>query len=210
MIERNYSLNVEGKKRALVDKVLDENCSPLVVLRYDQGVVLATINPFSGNPFSGIKKIREVYPGIVLGATGEIVALDMVYERAVHTAYYGELVLSQKDVKADQIAKEIARVIWQNFVSAGYRPIVCEFVMTDGDAVLTVSYDGSWEEVGDWAVLASESKREAIETQLSESDLAKQKKDHFGSAATLSEATELVYKILGKKNIELISLAKRR
>lgn len=162
MLNIGYTPDIEKQRRGMVESVLNE-AKPLIVLRCQTGVLLATPNP------SSIRKIREVFPDIVGGIVGEISDLDQCFHWLVNLSHWRQLQYSKQDVKALPLALAIVKEISSVFGNITIRPLRIELVLVSAGldaSILTVSYDGSIREDKNFTVLGSKSNKKIIEEKL--------------------------------------------
>ncbi len=151
-----------GNRRAYVDAQLAQG-SPVVALAYRDGVVLATFQ-------RGIPKLYEVYDRIALGGVGHPADLEALRGAALDMAHVEGFNRSPADVTAMRVIKYgLAPVIKRAYEELFRAPLIARVLLAQvgarwgQDALMTVDYDGSFEEVPGRAALApSEPARQAI------------------------------------------------
>ncbi len=151
-----------GNRRAYVDAQLLQG-SPVVALAYRDGVVLVTFQ-------RGISKLYEVYDRIALGGVGHPADLEALRAAALDMAHVEGFNRSPADVTAMRLIKYgLAPLIKRAYEELFRAPLIARVLLAQvgarwgQDALMTVDYDGSFEEVSGRAVLApSEPARQAI------------------------------------------------
>ncbi|MEW6681548.1 MAG: hypothetical protein AB1451_01290 [Nitrospirota bacterium] len=143
-----------GNRRAYVDAQLAQG-SPVVALSYRDGVVLATFQ-------RGIPKLYEVYDRIALGGVGHPADLEALRAAALDMAHVEGFNRSPADVTAMRLIKyglaPLAKRAYEELFRA---PLIARVLLAQvgarwgQDVLMTLDYDGTFEETVGRAVLAA-------------------------------------------------------
>lgn len=192
-----FTTQIEEHKRGLAEKILGDSF-PLVVTTYNKGVLFLTPSPLH----TLFKKVREVFPGIVLAGIGEVATLNNYFQQAVNIAYYQELMFSPEDTNVNRIVLQLSAMLGNIFNDARLRPAVVGFILVSlkpTPCIFTLSYDGSIKEDSDYAVLSSGNRQE---------ELIQQFGSLFDPGMTLEEAAQNYLRIFTpqKEHLEVAIL----
>ena len=155
MYEEPYRwVEAVGNRRQYLDEQFKLG-SPVVALTYDGGILLTTVS-------KGTPKLYEIYDRLALGGMGHPTDLEKLRFSLLEMAHVEGFNRSPSDVTGSRLVKYgIAPVIKQAFEEVYKAPfIVCILVAELGqkpekDALLTINYDGTFEEMTGCAVLAA-------------------------------------------------------
>ena len=129
--------------------------SPVVALTYDRGILLTTVS-------KGTPKLYEIYDRIALGGMGHPADLEKLRFSLLEMAHVEGFNRSPSDVTGSRLVKYgIAPVIKQAFEEVFKAPFIVQILLAElgqkpeKDSLLTIHYDGSFEETNEIAVLAA-------------------------------------------------------
>jgi proteasome alpha subunit len=143
-----------GNRRAYVDAQLEQG-SPVAALAYRDGVVLATFQ-------RGIPKLYEVYDRIALAGVGHPADLEALRAAALDMAHVEGFNRSPADVTAMRLIKYgLAPLVKRAYEELFRAPLMAKVLLAQlgprwgQDVLMTLDYDGTFEEVAGRAALAS-------------------------------------------------------
>jgi len=143
-----------GNRRAYVDAQLAQG-SPVVALAYRDGVVLATFQ-------RGIPKLYEVYDRIALGGVGHPADLEALRAAALDMAHVEGFNRSPADVTTMRLIKYgLAPLVKRAYEELFRAPLMARVLVAQvgprwgQDVLMTLDYDGTFEEAAGRAALAS-------------------------------------------------------
>ena len=129
--------------------------SPVVALTYDGGILLMTVS-------KGTPKLYEIYDRLALGGMGHPTDLEKLRFSLLEMAHVEGFNRSPSDVTGSRLVKYgVAPVIKQAFEEVYKAPFIVRILVAElgqkpeKDALLTINYDGTFEEVTGHAVLAA-------------------------------------------------------
>lgn len=157
MYEEPYRwVEAVGNRRTYLDEQFKQG-SPVVGLSYDGGILLATVS-------KGTPKLYEIYDRIALGGMGHPADLEKLRFSLLEMAHTEGFNRSPSDVTGARLVKYgVAPVIKQAFEEVYKAPFILKIVLAElghkpgKDALLTVNYDGTFEDTAGCAVLAATS-----------------------------------------------------
>ena len=157
MYEEPYRwVEAVGNRRQYLDEQFKQG-SPVVALTYDGGILLTTVS-------KGTPKLYEIYDRLALGGMGHPTDLEKLRFSLLEMAHVEGFNRSPSDVTGARLIKYgIAPVIKQAFEEVYKAPFIVRILVAElgqkpgKDALLTINYDGTFEEVTDHAVLAATS-----------------------------------------------------
>ena len=155
MYEEPYRwVEAVGNRRQYLDEQFKQG-SPVVALTYDGGILLTTLS-------KGTPKLYEIYDRLALGGMGHPTDLEKLRFSLLEMAHVEGFNRSPSDVTGSRLVKYgIAPVIKQAFEEVYKAPFIVRFLVAElgqkpeKDALLTINYDGTFEETTDRAVLAA-------------------------------------------------------
>lgn len=155
MYEEPYRwVEAVGNRRSYLDEQFRQG-SPVVGLVYDGGILLTTVS-------KGTSKLYEIYDRIALGGMGHPADLEKLRFSLLEMAHTEGFNRSPSDVTGSRLVKYgIAPVIKQAFEEVYKAPFIVRILLAElgqkpeKDALLTINYDGTFEELKDYAVLAA-------------------------------------------------------
>ena len=143
-----------GNRRTYLDEQFKQG-SPVVALSYDAGILLATVS-------KGTPKLYEIYDRIALGGMGHPADLEKLRFSLLEMAHTEGFNRSPSDVTGSRLVKYgVAPVIKQAFEEVYKAPFILKLLLAElghkaaKDALLTINYDGTFEETTGCAVLAA-------------------------------------------------------
>jgi proteasome alpha subunit len=163
MYEEPYRwVEAVGNRRQYLDEQFKQG-SPVVALTYDGGILLTTVS-------KGTPKLYEIYDRLALGGMGHPTDLEKLRFSLLEMAHVEGFNRSPSDVTGSRLIKYgIAPVIKQAFEEVYKAPFIVRILVAElgqkpeKDALLTINYDGTFEEVTGHAVLAATT---AIQTKM--------------------------------------------
>lgn len=155
MYEEPYRwVEAVGNRRTYLDEQFRQG-SPVVALSYDSGILLATVS-------RGTPKLYEIYDRIALGGMGHPADLEKLRFSLLEMAHTEGFNRSPSDVTGSRLVKYgVAPVIKQAFEEVYKAPFILKILLAElgqkpeKDALLTINYDGTFEETTTCAVLAA-------------------------------------------------------
>jgi proteasome alpha subunit len=183
MYEEPYRwVEAVGNRRQYLDEQFKQG-SPVVALTYDGGILLTTVS-------KGTPKLYEIYDRLALGGMGHPTDLEKLRFSLLEMAHVEGFNRSPSDVTGSRLVKYgIAPVIKQAFEEVYKAPFIVRILVAElglkpeKDALLTINYDGSFEESTGDAVLAASS---AVQT-----NMLAYLKDQRPTTLSLEQAMEL-------------------
>ena len=155
MYEEPYRwVEAVGNRRTYLDEQFRQG-SPVVALAYDGGILLTTVS-------KGTPKLYEIYDRIALGGMGHPADLEKLRFSLLEMAHTEGFNRSPSDVTGSRLVKYgIAPVIKQAFEEVYKAPFIVRILLAElgqkpeKDTLLTINYDGTFEELKNYAVLAA-------------------------------------------------------
>ena len=155
MYEEPYRwVEAVGNRRTYLDEQFKQG-SPVVALAYDSGIALVTVS-------KGTPKLYEIYDRIALGGLGHPADLEKLRFSLLEMAHTEGFNRSPSDVTGSRLVKYgIAPVIKQAFEEVYKAPFILKVLLAElgqkprKDTLLTINYDGTFEETTGCAVLAA-------------------------------------------------------
>lgn len=155
MYEEPYRwVEAVGNRRQYLDEQFKQG-SPVVALTYDEGILLTTVS-------KGTPKLYEIYDRLALGGMGHPTDLEKLRFSLLEMAHVEGFNRSPSDVTGSRLVKYgIAPVIKQAFEEVYKAPFIVRILVAElgqkpeKDALLTINYDGTFEETTGRAVLAT-------------------------------------------------------
>jgi proteasome alpha subunit len=155
MFEEPYRwVEAVGNRRYYLDEQFKLG-SPVIALSYSDGVLLLTVS-------RGTPKLYEIYDRIALGGMGHPADLEKLRFSLLEMAHLEGFNRSPSDVTGGRLMKYgLAPVIKQAFEEVYKAPFIVKILLAeigsrpDRDVLLTIDYDGSFEEAARFAVLAA-------------------------------------------------------
>jgi proteasome alpha subunit len=183
MYEEPYRwVEAVGNRRTYLDEQFKQG-SPVVALSYDGGILLATVS-------KGTPKLYEIYDRIALGGMGHPADLEKLRFNLLEMAHTEGFNRSPSDVTAGRLVKYgVAPVIKQAFEEVYKAPFILKVLLAElgskpeKDALLTINYDGTFEEIKGSAVLAA--------TAAVQQEMTSYLRRETGSRPTLAQAVPL-------------------
>lgn len=157
MYEEPYRwVEAVGNRRTYLDEQFKQG-SPVVAVTYDAGIVLTTVS-------KGTPKLYEIYDRIALGGMGHPADLEKLRFSLLEMAHTEGFNRSPSDVTGARLVKYgVAPVIKQAFEEVYKAPFIVKILLAElgqkpaKDVLLTINYDGTFEETTGCAVLAATS-----------------------------------------------------
>ena len=154
MYEEPYRwIEAVGNRRQYLDDQFRQG-SPIIALSYDQGILLLTVS-------RGTPKLYEIYDRIALGGMGHPADLEKLRFNLLDMAHLEGFNRSPSDVTGARLLKYgLAPTIKQAFEEIFKAPFITKILLaelgntTERDQFLRIDYDGSFEELSRYAVLA--------------------------------------------------------
>jgi proteasome alpha subunit len=155
MYEEPYRwVEAVGNRRQYLDEQFKQG-SPVVALTYEGGILLTTVS-------KGTPKLYEIYDRLALGGMGHPTDLEKLRFSLLEMAHLEGFNRSPSDVTGSRLMKYgIAPVIKQAFEEVYKAPFIVRILVAElgqkpeKDALLTINYDGTFEETTGRAVLAA-------------------------------------------------------
>jgi len=155
MYEEPYRwVEAVGNRRQYLDDQLKQG-SPVVALTYEGGILLTTVS-------KGTPKLYEIYDRLALSGMGHPTDLERLRFSLLEMAHVEGFNRSPSDVTGSRLVKYgIAPVIKQAFEEVYKAPFIVRILVAElgqkpeKDALLTINYDGTFEETTARAVLAA-------------------------------------------------------
>jgi proteasome alpha subunit len=163
MYEEPYRwVEAVGNRRQYLDEQFKQG-SPVVALTYEGGILLTTVS-------KGTPKLYEIYDRLALGGMGHPTDLEKLRFSLLEMAHVEGFNRSPSDVTGSRLVKYgIAPVIKQAFEEVYKAPFIVRILVAElgqkpeKDALLTINYDGTFEETTGRAVLATTA---AVQTKM--------------------------------------------
>lgn len=163
MYEEPYRwVEAVGNRRQYLDEQFKQG-SPVVGLTYAGGILLTTVS-------KGTPKLYEIYDRLALGGMGHPTDLEKLRFNLLEMAHVEGFNRSPSDVTGSRLVKYgIAPVIKQAFEEVYKAPFIVRILVAElgqkpeKDALLTINYDGTFEETTGRAVLAA---GQAVQTKM--------------------------------------------
>ena len=157
MYEEPYRwVEAVGNRRTYLDEQFRQG-SPVAVLTYDGGILLTTVS-------KGTPKLYEIYDRIALGGMGHPADLEKLRFSLLEMSHIEGFNRSPSDVTGARLVKYgVAPVIKQAFEEVYKAPFIVKLLVAElgqkpaKDALLTINYDGRFEEATGCAALAATS-----------------------------------------------------
>jgi len=157
MYEEPYRwVEAVGNRRQYLDEQFKQG-SPVVALTYEGGILLTTVS-------KGTPKLYEIYDRLALGGMGHPTDLEKLRFSLLEMAHVEGFNRSPSDVTGSRLVKYgIAPVIKQAFEEVYKAPFIVRLLVAElglkpeKDALLTINYDGAFEEATGCAALAATS-----------------------------------------------------
>jgi proteasome alpha subunit len=161
MYEEPYRwVEAVGNRRTYLDEQFRQG-SPVVALGYDGGILLTTVS-------KGTPKLYEIYDRLALGGMGHPADLEKLRFSLLEMAHTEGFNRSPSDVTGSRLVKYgIAPVIKQAFEEVYKAPFIVRILLAElgqkpeKDTLLTINYDGTFEELQGYAVLAATKQAQA-------------------------------------------------
>ncbi|HEY5627549.1 MAG TPA: hypothetical protein VIR79_06350 [Nitrospira sp.] len=155
MYEEPYRwVEAVGNRRTYLDEQFKQG-SPVVALAYEGGLLLTTVS-------KGTPKLYEIYDRIGLAGMGHPTDLEKLRFSLLEMAHTEGFNRSPSDVTGARLVKYgVAPLIKQAFEEVFKAPFIVKILLAElgqkreKDALLTINYDGTFEESTDVAVLAA-------------------------------------------------------
>ncbi|MDH5640459.1 MAG: hypothetical protein OEY28_04130 [Nitrospira sp.] len=155
MYEEPYKwVEAVGNRRHYLDEQFKEG-SPVVALAYDAGILLLTVS-------KGTPKLYEIYDRLALGGMGHPADLEKLRFSLLEMAHVEGFNRSPSDVTGSRMVKYgIAPILKQAFEEVFKAPFIVKLLMAElgakagKNSLLTINYDGTFEETSHCAVLAA-------------------------------------------------------
>jgi len=155
MYEEPYRwVEAVGNRRQYLNDQFKQG-SPVVALTYEGGILLATVS-------KGTPNLYEIYDRLALGGMGHPTDLEKLRFSLLEMAHVEGFNRSPSDVTGSRLVKYgIAPVIKQAFEEVYKAPFIVRILVAElglkpeKDALLTINYDGTFEEATGCAVLAA-------------------------------------------------------
>ncbi|MDH5575442.1 MAG: proteasome subunit alpha [Nitrospirota bacterium] len=188
MYEEPYRwIEAVANRRTYLDDQFTQG-NPLIGVSFTQGILLLTFN-------RGTDKIYEVYDRIALGGMGHPADLEKLRYTLLDMAHVEGFQRSPSDVTASRLMKNgLAPVIKQAFEEIFKAPYITKILLAevgptqDRDHLLSINYDGMFEEQREFGVLSASSSVRGL--------LAQEWKAH-GPLSSLQEALEVSLRLWG-------------
>jgi proteasome alpha subunit len=155
MYEEPYRwVEAVGNRRQYLDDQFKQG-SPVVALTYEGGILLTTVS-------KGTPKLYEIYDRLALGGMGHPTDLEKLRFSLLEMAHVEGFNRSPSDVTGSRLVKYgIAPVIKQAFEEVYKAPFIVRILVVElglkpeKDVLLTINYDGTFEEATGCATLAA-------------------------------------------------------
>ena len=176
MYEEPYRwVEAVGNRRHYLDEQFKQG-APVVAVSYADGILLLTAS-------RGTPKLYEIYDRIGLGGMGHPADLEKLRFSLLELAHTEGFNRSPSDVTGARLVKYgLAPAIKQAFEEVYKAPFIVKILLAEvgtkpgRDALLTINYDGAFEETNGYAILAA---TPAIQAEMS----AAMKEANLGSAS---------------------------
>jgi proteasome alpha subunit len=183
MYEEPYRwVEAVGNRRQYLDEQFKQG-SPVVALTYDGGILMTTVS-------KGTPKLYEIYDRLALAGMGHPTDLEKLRFSLLEMAHVEGFNRSPSDVTGSRLVKYgIAPVIKQAFEEVYKAPFIVRILVAElgqkpeKDALLTINYDGTFEETTGCAVLAA--------TPAAQTKMTAYLKEQTPSTLTLGQAVDL-------------------
>jgi proteasome alpha subunit len=187
MYEEPYRwVEAVGNRRQYLDEQFKLG-SPVVALGYEEGILLTTVS-------KGTPKLYEIYDRLALGGMGHPTDLEKLRFSLLEMAHVEGFNRSPSDVTGSRLVKYgIAPVIKQAFEEVYKAPFIVRILVAElgmkpeKDALLTINYDGTFEESTGCAVLAA---TPAVQTKM-----LSYLKDQMPGQLSLGRALDLALRV---------------
>ncbi len=155
MYEEPYKwVEAVGNRRHYLDEQFRRG-SPVVAASYADGIVLVTYT-------RGTPKLYEIYDRLALGGMGHPADLEKLRFTLLEMAHVEGFNRSPSDVTGSRLLKNgLAPIVKQAFEEIYKAPFIVKILLAElglkagRDIFLTMNYDGTFEELTGWAVLAA-------------------------------------------------------
>jgi len=155
MYEEPYRwVEAVGNRRTYLDEQFKQG-SPVVALTYEGGLLLTTVS-------KGTPKLYEIYDRIGLAGMGHPTDLEKLRFSLLEMAHMEGFNRSPSDVTGARLVKYgVAPLIKQAFEEVFKAPFIVKILLAElgqkreKDVLLTINYDGTFEELNRCAVLAA-------------------------------------------------------
>ena len=183
MYEEPYRwVEAVGNRRQYLDEQFKQG-SPVVALIYEGGILLTTVS-------KGTPKLYEIYDRLALGGMGHPTDLEKLRFSLLEMAHVEGFNRSPSDVTGSRLVKYgIAPVIKQAFEEVYKAPFIVRILVAElgvrpeKDALLTINYDGTFEETTGCAVLAA--------TPAAQTKMMSYLKEQMTATLSLEQAVDL-------------------
>jgi len=157
MYEEPYKwVEAVGNRRQYLEEQF-KGGSPVIAVTYDPGILLLTVS-------KGTPKLYEIYDRLALGGMGHPADLEKLRFSLLETAHVEGFNRSPSDVTGSRMVKYgIAPILKQAFEEVFKAPFIVKLLLAELGAkagtssLLTINYDGTFEEASGCAVLAATS-----------------------------------------------------
>jgi len=157
MYEEPYKwVEAVGNRRTYLDEQFKEG-APVVGVTCERGILLMTMS-------KGTLKLYEIYDRLALGGMGHPADLEKLRFNLLEMAHVEGFNRSASDVTGGRLVKYgMAPAIKQAFEEVFKAPFIVKILLAElgqkagKDGFLTINYDGTFEEKGQYAVLAATS-----------------------------------------------------
>ena len=154
MYEEPYRwVEAVGNRRQYLDDQFKQG-SPIVALSYTDGILLLTFS-------RGTPKVYEVYDRIAIGGMGHPADLEKLRFQVLDMAHLEGFNRSPSDVTGTRLLKYgLAPTVKQAFEEIFKAPFIAKILLAElgrkkeRDQFICIDYDGTFEEVSSFAVLA--------------------------------------------------------
>ncbi len=189
MYEEPYRwVEAVGNRRQYLDEQFKQG-SPVVALAYEGGILLVTVS-------KGTPKLYEIYDRLALGGMGHPTDLEKLRFSLLEMAHVEGFNRSPSDVTGSRLVKYgIAPVIKQAFEEVYKAPFIVRILVaelgqkSEKDALLTINYDGTFEEMTGCAVLAA--------TPAAQTKMTAYLKEQMPETLSLEQALDLALRAWG-------------
>ncbi|MGH7257697.1 MAG: hypothetical protein ACREIM_04915, partial [Nitrospiraceae bacterium] len=155
MYEEPYKwVEAVGNRRHYLDEQFRRG-SPVVAASYADGIVLVTYT-------RGTPKLYEIYDRLAVGGMGHPADLEKLRFTLLEMAHVEGFNRSPSDVTGSRLLKNgLAPIVKQAFEEIYKAPFIVKILLAElglkagRDIFLTMNYDGTFEELTGWAVLAA-------------------------------------------------------
>ena len=187
MYEEPYRwVEAVGNRRQYLDEQFKQG-SPVVALIYEGGILLTTVS-------KGTPKLYEIYDRLALGGMGHPTDLEKLRFSLLEMAHVEGFNRSPSDVTGSRLVKYgIAPVIKQAFEEVYKAPFIVRILVAElgvrpeKDVLLTINYDGTFEEATGCAVLAA--------TPAAQTKMLSYLKEQMPATLSLEQAVDLALRV---------------